>query len=243
MDCEQNEVFLERFQRDGASSPLPARAPTQLLTSGFHELLGAAPGDEALALAFAFFLAGQATRQSGKSLCFCSSAGDAQEHGQLYGHGLAGLAIHPERLLMVAAGKEKDLLWTLEEAVASGAFGGVVGSLDARERLYGFAASRRLKLRAAANQTPLYLIRHRSNGGATAAQGRWTVSPLPSRFEGHHAGYALLGPPRLLLTLKRMGGLPPQSWEIGFDGASDIHMAAFLEDRSDRKTGRRRQAA
>ena len=98
---------------------------------------------------------------SGRSLCFCGPAGDAQEHGELYGHGLAALGIAPERMLMVAAAKEKDLLWTLEEAVASGAFGAVVGGLGARERLYGFAASRRLKLRAAATGTPLFLLRHR----------------------------------------------------------------------------------
>jgi protein ImuA len=173
-----------------------------------------------------------------KNLCFRSAGGEAQERGDLYGHGLAALGILPERMLMITATKEKDLLWTLEEAVASGAFGAVVGSLGPMERLYGFPASRRLKLRASATQTRLFLLRHRSNGGATAAQGRWTVSALPNRSEGEHAGYALLGAPRLRLTLERMGGLPPQSWEIGFDG-----MAALLEDRPSRKTERPRQAA
>jgi protein ImuA len=196
-----------------------------------------------LALAFAFSLAARASGESGKGLCFCSTAGDRQERGELYGHGLAGLGIGPERMLMITAAKEKDLLWTLEEAVASGAFGAVVGSLGAKERLYGFSASRRLKLRAAASQTPLFLLRHRSNGGATAAHGRWRVSALPSWSEGEHAGYALLGPPRLLLTLERMGGLPPQSWEMGFDGTGDFDMAALLENRPARKAGRRRQAA
>ena len=51
------------------------------------------------------------------------------------------------------------------------------------------------------------------------------------------------GAPRLLLTLERMGGLPPQSWEMGFDGTGDFHLAAQLEDRPARKVGKRRQAA
>jgi protein ImuA len=217
--------------------------PRQLLVSGFHELLGTAPGDETVALAFAFSLAGRAAHESSKGLCFCGAAGNRQERGELYGHGLADLGIQPERMLMVTAAKEKDLLWTLEEAVASGAFATVIGSLGAKERLYGFSASRRLKLRAAASQTPLFLLRHRSDGGATAAQGRWTVSVLPSRSEGEHGGYTLLGPPRLRLTLERMGGLPPQSWEMGFDDTGDFNMAALLEDRPARKARGRRQAA
>jgi protein ImuA len=206
----------------------PRTEPAHLLAGGFHELHGASPGDEAVALAFALSL----VARTPKSLCFCSMGGEAQERGELYGHGLAALGIQPERMLMITAAKEKDLLWTLEEAVASSAFGAVIGSLAPRERLYGFSASRRLKLRAAASRTPLFLLRHRSNGGATAAQGRWRVSALPSRSEGEHAGYALLGAPRLRLTLERMGGLPPQSWEM-----------ALLEDRPARKTERRRQAA
>jgi hypothetical protein len=44
--------------------------------------------------------------------------------------------------------------------------------------------------------------------------------------------------PRLRLTLERMGGSPPQSWEMGFDGTGDFHMAALLEDRPARKAGK-----
>ena len=44
--------------------------------------------------------------------------------------------------------------------------------------------------------------------------------------------------PRLRPTLERMGGSPPQSWEMGFDGTGDFHMAALLEDRPARKAGK-----
>jgi protein ImuA len=230
-----------RSRHQGASKA--DRGPLPLLAGGFHEFMKTAPGDETLVLAFALPLAALASGENSKGLCFCGQAGDTQERGALYGHGLTALGIEPKQMLMVTAAKEKDLLWTLEEAVASGTFGAVVGSLGDKERLYGFAASRRLKLRAAASRIPLFLLRHQSNGGATAAQGRWRVSALPSRSEGEYAGHALLGQPRLLLTLVRMGGLPPQSWEMGFDGTGDFHLAAQLEDRPARKVGKRRQAA
>lgn len=229
-------------QGEGAGGA-DARSAAGLLGRGFHELLGAAPGDEVLALGLAFSLAGQAVAASRKSLLFCSAGGGAQEYGVLYGHGLAALGVDAGRMLMVAAANEKDLLWTLEEAIASGGFGAVVGSLAARERLYNFAASRRLKLRAAAQATPLFLLRHRTSGGATAAHGRWRIGALPSRSEGQHAGYNLLGPPRLRLGLERMGGQPPREWEMDFDGARGFHMAAVLEDRPAGAAGKRRHQA
>ncbi|WP_088343326.1 MULTISPECIES: hypothetical protein [Rhodomicrobium] len=220
-----------------------ARDAAGLLGTGFHELLAAAPGDETLALGLAFSLAARAVAGNGKRLLYCSAEGELQERGALYGHGLAALGVEPGRVLMIAAPGEKDLLWTLEEAIASGGFGAVLGSLAARERLYNFAASRRLKLRVAAQGVPLYLLRHRTSGGATAAHGRWRVGALPSRSDGQHAGYNLLGPPRLRLGLERMGGLPPRAWEMEFDGARGFHMAALLEDRPARAAGKRRHQA
>lgn len=220
-----------------------ASEQSQLFGARFYEILNENPGDETTAFAFALFIGAQALRQAGKSLCVCAPAVQAQELGRLYGHGLAGLGIEADRVLMVAAASEKDLLWTLEEAVASGGFGAVIGSLGAKERLYGFPASRRLKLRAAVSRTPLFLLRHRLSGGATAAHGRWRVAFVPSRSEGQHAGYQLLGPPRLRLSLERMGGLRPQAWEIEIDAARDFDLAALLENRPARKAGGRRQAA
>jgi protein ImuA len=180
---------------------------------------------------------------AGQSLCYCSLVGQVQEHGALYGHGVVALGIAPDRLLMITAPKEKELLWALEEAATSGAFGAIIGALGAKERIYGFAASRRLKLRATSSGTPLFLIRHGSAEGATAAYGRWRVSARPSCPQGERAGFQLLGPARLQLQLERMGGVPPQHWEMAFDAARDFHMASVVENGSDRETGERRHRA
>jgi protein ImuA len=228
---------------DAGKQP-PDHPPEKLLpASGFHELLAAAPGDESAALAFAFSLATRTVGGTGQSLCFCSLASEAQERGTLYGHGLARLGIALDRLLMVSAAREKDLLWTLEEAVGSGAFGAVIGALGPQERLYAFGASRRLKLRVTAKKTPLFLIRHWQSGGATAAEGRWRISAQPSRTQGRHAGDQLLGLPRLQLCLERMASFRPQRWEMEFDAARDFHMASLLENGPDRGAGRRRRQA
>jgi protein ImuA len=226
------------FGADHAPSRI---VPEAALTSGFHELLAAAPGHETVTMAFALGMAQKAG--ANQNLCYCSLAGEAQEHGALYGHGVAGLGIAPNCLLMVTAPKEKELLWTLEEAAASGAFGGIIGMLGAKERIYGFAASRRLKLRATSSGTPLFLIRHWSAEGATAAHGRWRVSARPSPPQGERAGFQLLGPVCLRLQLERMGSVPPQHWEMAFDAARDFHMASVVENRPDRETAQGRHRA
>ena len=222
-----------------ASDPVPET----LLASGFHELLAASPGHEAVTAALVFTLALKAAGGTSKPFCYCTLTGETQERGALYGTGFARLGIDPARLLMVTAAKEKDLLWTLEEAAASGAFGAIIGALGQKETLYGFAESRRLKLRAAAKGTPLFLIRHWSAGGSTAAQGRWQVSSRPSRPDGRHADFPLLGPARLMLRLERMGGFPPQQWEMEFDATRGFHLAPLLEDGPDRGAGKGRHQA
>lgn len=229
------------FARTGAVASAASIVPETMLASGFHELLAAAPGHETATTAFGFGMAQKAA--AGQSLCCCSLTSEAQEHGALYGQGLASLGIAPDRLLMIMASKEKELLWTLEEAAASGAFGAIIGALGAKERIYGFAASRRLKLRTASSSAPLFLIRHGAAEGATAAHGRWRISARPSRSEGERAGFQLLGPARLQLRLERMGGFPPQHWEMAFDAARGFHMASLMENGPDRETSQGRYRA
>ena len=219
-------------------------APVDLLKQGFHELLGGGPGDECASLGVALSSSWKACSTSSKSLCIGMLASEAQERGRLYGHGLADLGVAAEKFVMVTAAREKDLLWVLEEALTSGAFGAVVGALGREERLYAFPQSRRLKLRSSETATPLLLLRHWQSGGATAAHGRWRVTALPSRPPGKHGDFRLPGPSRLQLRLERMGSLPPQSWEIEFDATRHLHMAPLLEHGpAGAQKGRRRSAA
>jgi protein ImuA len=204
-------------------------APESLLKRGFHELLGGGPGDECASLALALSSSWETCNPAGKSLCVCMLASEAQERGRLYGFGLAALGIAAERTVIITAAREKDLLWALEEALTSGAFGAVVGALGKEERLYAFPQSRRLGSRSPETATPLLLLRHWQNGGATAANGRWRVTTLPSRSPGKHGDFSFPGPSRLQLRLERMGSLPPQSWEIEFDATRHLHMVPLLE--------------
>jgi hypothetical protein len=137
-----------------------------LLKQGFHELLGGGPGDECASFGVALSSSWKACASTKKSLCIGMLASEAQEHGQLYGHGLAALGVAAEKTVMVTGAREKDLLWTLEEALTSGAFGAVVGALGKEERLYAFSQ------RAIASIMRLTASRCRMSSPASARNAR-----------------------------------------------------------------------
>jgi protein ImuA len=152
----------------GGPAAVPIRKdgfPGHLLEAGLHEIVAERPGDHSCALAFTL----AAVR--GKPLLMATLAHDARERGGLYGAGLAQLGLDPRHSILVAARDEKHLLWAAEEGAACPAPGGVIVSLSARERLYGFTASRRLKVRLETSGFPVFVLRQRI-GEATAATAR-----------------------------------------------------------------------
>src|SRR5215475_11310867 len=81
------------------------------------------------------------------------------ENGAPYGPGLDGIGIAPERLITVAAARERDVLWAMEEASRVRAVGMVGGGGLARGIVKG--GTRRL-------------------GGPAAPATRWIVGAAPS---------------------------------------------------------------
>jgi protein ImuA len=80
----------------------------------------------------------------------------------------------PERLLLVVAPSETELLWASEEALRSGAAGLVVA---APEKPLSLLAGRRLQLAAEAGRTTgLMLIR--DGQGSPTAETRWHAAPV-----------------------------------------------------------------
>jgi protein ImuA len=242
-------ALRQRFMPSGVSqtghgkSMQPRLFDAGLLSHGLHEIVSERPADHPSALAFALTGGAQAAKAADKPLLFLSLAGEVQERGCLHGAGLAGLGIDPARLLTVTAAREKDLLWAAEEGASCGALGAIVLALASREKLYGFTASRRLKLRQEQSGVPIFVVRQQA-GDATAAIARWRLASAPG--EGARAAGAsmpLLGPPRFRVRLERYADLPPQDWEIECDAAHGLRMAAPVPDRPDRTERARRESA
>jgi protein ImuA len=226
------------------SRPLIASTPDlELFAGGLHEVVSDTGADHAAALAFALIAARQGQRVEG-ALFFAALASQSQDNGELYGHGLAQLGLAAEQVILLSAPSEKALLWAAEEAASCPALGAAVIALGAREKLYGFTASRRLKLRQEKSGVPLFIVR-RMAGEPTAATARWRIASAPSQgVSVPGASAPLLGAPRFRLWLERYAGQPPQEWEIDYDAAHRLRVAAPLSDRPlDARRGRGRRAA
>lgn len=135
-------------------------------------------GDPAAAMGFVLALA--ARRQAldrglGRrpaALLWCQSKSAERELGRLYGPGLAQMGLETSRLVLVRPVTVKEVLWSMEEGLRSGAVPIVVGvGLEADA-----VASRRLQLAAASTGALAFLLPPpRPSPPPSPAFTRWQV--------------------------------------------------------------------
>jgi protein ImuA len=166
--------------------PLDLALAGGLSDDALHEIAPAQAGDGAAAMGFALALAARfatASRRSSTTLLvyedFC-----ARETGALYGPGLVAHGLGLSRFVLVRVPDATALLWTMEEALKSGALAVVVGEMWSRQH-YGLAVSRRLLLAARTGQAPALLVHSGAFGQAdaisSAAETRFEIAAASSR--------------------------------------------------------------
>src|SRR5262245_44781664 len=140
---------------------------------------------------------------SGRDVRWIAEDLSLAENGAPYGPGLDGIGIAPERLITVAAARERDVLWAMEEALHCRAVGMVIGEM--RPGDIDQVATRRLALAAAAGNALGLILRTAPDDGPSAAATRWIIGAAPSSAhsgEGDDRRYGV-GPPRLASRLVR----------------------------------------
>lgn len=215
---EQAQGQFER--RKGKSTPwlmglpeLDRHLPAQgLLRAGLHDVSPRAHGDQPAAMGFALALALRrlSDGQERRPLLWCRLSVHEREHGRLYGHGLARLGLPRERFVTITLKKPMSLLWTMEEALKSGALAAVIGDAEAAHA--DLTVTRRLSLAAAAGRSAAILTFARPEPAATASHTRWTAGSVPSSSPPHD-GLAL-GPPCWSIELTRVRGGRPGAWTL-----------------------------
>jgi hypothetical protein len=175
----------------------------------------------------------------------------------LYGPGLMAHGLDPARLVLMAAPRDEEILWAIEEGLRMPGLAAVVGEIG---RL-PMVASRRLQLAAERSGVTALLLRRWRNGGEataererpSAALTRWRIASLPSRpppipspARGGGLGWGL-GQPHWRIELLRCRGGVPAQWEVEVaDATGHVCLSAALADRPaaaqplDAEPGRRR---
>ncbi|TCR63904.1 ImuA family protein [Rhizobium sp. BK376] len=195
-----------------------------LAYGALHEIAGGGAGTIDGAAA-ALFVAGIAARTKGQVL-WCMTRPD------LFFPALAQAGLHPNRLVFVETDKEEEVLASMEEGLAYGSLGAVVGEIV---RL-PMVASRRLQLAAEKTGTMALVVRRWRRqteasdfGQPTASTTRWRVSVLPSE----QLPVPGVGRPRWLLELLRVKAGECAEFMIGAcDDEGRIHLSAGTVDRS-----------
>ena len=237
---------LEAGQRKPGAGVLPfglgsldeAMPEGGLALGALHEVAAGAQGlaHEAAAM---LFVAGIVARLDGSVLW-------ALRTPDLFAPGLAGIGLHPDRVIYAEAGTEtgdRTVLLVMEEGLRHGGLAAVVGEIS---RL-SLTASRRLQLAAEKSGTlALALRRHvdREPVGRNqpnAAGSCWRIAALPSA----PLPVPGLGRPRWQVELLRCRGGQPASWELeSCDAQGRLAVPSILADRSaTAQPGRWRAAA
>jgi protein ImuA len=158
-----------------------------LSDDSLHEIAPAQASDGAAAMGFALALAARFCAASSRSSTALLISEDfcASETGAPYGPGLTAHGLGLGQLVFARAPDAPALLWTMEEALKSGALAVVVGEMWSLSKHYSLAASRRLLLAARAGRAAALLVHGGAFGRASAissaAETRFEVAAASSR--------------------------------------------------------------
>ena len=185
-------------------NPLPALSqdPFPEVSAPLEEACAPAPRDMGAALLFAL-----SRRREGddRPVLFTAPRGWFAEHGRPYGPGMAGVP-----LILAPTATAAEALWTLEQALRSGAVSMALGAVDGAS----LAQTRRLDF-AAKQGGCVGLVLPRGLDGLSAARRRWRISTVASAVDADDPRAP--GPARLAAELVRGRGERPGAWILEQD--------------------------
>jgi protein ImuA len=130
--------------------------------------------------------------------------------------------IDPDRIIFIDLVNEKDVLWTIEEALKCDAISAVVGEL----KEISFTESRRLQLATEqSGVTGLMNYYNRERISNTTSVARWEITSLASEPEHLMPG---VGYPRWNVELLKIRNGKPGSWELEWVAGSFRHITRLV---------------
>lgn len=127
----------------------------------------------------------QAMASTGKPVLWIQDRVSRREAGRPYLLGLQGQGV--DDIIHVQVSKATDVLWAMEEGLRCADLCGVIGEVWGDPPALDFTATKRLALRAEANNVPAWLMRRAAEPNLSAARERWRVNSLPSLAKPYDA--------------------------------------------------------
>ncbi|WP_395022268.1 ImuA family protein [Dongia sp.] len=154
--------------------------------AALHEVAGEGADREEGAAAAGFAALWLARLQETGPLLWIVRAGNRAAI-DLHAHGLHQQELDPKRLILVAAKRDDEALWAMEEGLKAKSLGAVLGEVEKLD----LTASRRLQLAAETGGVTAFVLRRwrlmeraaRDAAQPIAAVTRWRVRALPSENE------------------------------------------------------------
>ncbi len=177
----------------GASFPLGA----------VHEFISNTPEDSAATSGFIAGILSSVMRNRGALIWISTSR-------TIFPPALQSFGISPDRIIFIHLHREKEVLWTMEEALKCKGLSAVVGEMQE----LNFIASRRLQLAVENSRVTGFILRRNPRTvNPTACLTRWQVSALQSETGDDMPG---IGFPRWNVELLKVRNGTPGKWEIEF---------------------------
>jgi protein ImuA len=199
-----------------------------LVTGALHEIVPATQA--AFPAAFGFIVAVLARFSSAfpeaernQPIIFVMPGYGSRQCGRLSGHGLNRLGFDPSRAIMVETAHRHDTLWTLMEALRSGAPQAVVGMIDRID----LKTSQKFHLAATDAGLPLLLLRPAQALESSAAATRWRIGTAAAARDR----FGIYARARWRLQLERCRNGRSGEWVVEYDHvAHRFSLVAALAD-------------
>ncbi|SRR6266542_2077637 len=192
-----------------------------------HEFLCASTEDTAAINGFVAGLLGRLMQFGG--VCIWISASRT-----LFPLALKTFGVEPDQIIFIDLKKEKDVLWTMEEALKCDKLRAVLGEV----KEIGFTESRRLQLAVEQSRVTGFILRQQPRMlNTVACVSRWRITSSSSELEDGMPG---VGFPRWNVEISKVRNGKPGSWKLEWssNGFQQFKKNIFsLPQEERRKTG------
>ncbi len=191
-----------------------------------HEFISASPEDAAATNGFVSGILSSLMQKKGT--CIWISVTQT-----IFPPALKSFGVSPDKIIFIQLKKEKDILWTVEEALKCNGLMAVIAEVHD----LSFTASRRLQLAVEKSNVTGFILRHNQKiVNTTACSTRWRITAIQSHLPGDMPG---VGFPRWNVELLKVRNGFPDTWQIEFADGRFRHIPkmAAIVTKLKKKTG------